>query len=97
MRHIRLLVSALAVVLTVLVAVQTLHVLPCADEAGQSDVGHTDDGTTMADCLCHVTFTRVDALPRVAAAPASPPRTYAPFVAQPASGGGAAVEHVPLA
>lgn len=97
MRQIRLLVSALAVVLTVLIAVQTLDVLPCADEASQSDIGHVESGTTAADCLCHVTFTRVDSLPAVAAAPVAPTTVYAPFVAEPASADGEAVEHVPLA
>ena len=97
MRQIRLLVSALAVVLTVLVAVQTLDVLPCADEAGQSDAGHSDDGTTAADCLCHITFTRVEAFPAVAAAPPAPTPVRAPFVAKPASTDGDGVEHVPLA
>lgn len=96
-RQLRLLVSTLSVVLTVLVAVQTLDVLPCADEVGQSDAGHIDGSTTMADCLCHVTFTRVDALPALAAAPVAPPPVYAPFVVQPASADGPTVEHVPLA
>lgn len=97
MRRVRLLVSSLAVVLTVLVAVQTLDVLPCADEVGQSDSGHSGSGTTMADCLCHVTFTRVDAFPAVAEAPVVLPPAYAPFEGRLDSAYGPTVEHVPLA
>ena len=80
-----------------LVAVQTLDVLPCADEVGQSNAGHSEDGTTVADCLCHVTFTRVDAIPAVAAAPTAPPTAYAPFEGRLDSAHGPTVEHVPLA
>lgn|GEM_PF-4630162 len=92
-------VSVFAVALAVLVTVQTLDLVACADETEQSADGHTDhgEGTTLADCLCHVTFTRTEMLPAVAAAPATPPPPYAPFVTRPTSTDGEAVEHVPLA
>ncbi len=97
MALLRRFVSVFAVALAVLVTVQTLDLVACADETEQA--GHTDhgEGTTLADCLCHVTFTRTEALPAVAAAPATPPPAYAPFVARPTSGDGLPVEHVPLA
>ena len=99
MAVLRLFASVFAVTLAVLVTVQTLDLVACADEMEQSADGHTDhgEGTTLADCLCHVTFTRTETLPAVAAAPATPPPAYAPFVARPTSGDGLPVEHVPLA
>ena len=96
----RRLASVFAVALAVLVTIQTLDLVPCADETEQSGTtshSDTDGGGSLADCLCHVTFTRVDAFPVVAAAPVAPPPAYAPFVAQLASADGPTVEHVPLA
>lgn len=97
MALLRRFVSVFAVALAVLVTVQTLDLVACADETEQA--GHADhgEGGTMADCLCHVTFTRTETLPAVAAAPAAPPPVYAPFVTRPASADGRPVEHVPLA
>lgn len=100
MTALRRIASVFAVALAVLVAVQTLDVVPCADEAEQvGTTGHSDPegGGSLADCLCHVTFTRVDAFPDVAAAPTVPPPVYAPFEGRLDSAHGPTLEHVPLA
>lgn len=67
-RLIRLVASSLALALTVLVAVQTFDVVPCADEAEVcGGVGHSepDGGESLADCLCHVSFVPTVAAPHV--------------------------------
>lgn len=69
----------LALLLIVVVAGQVTDLLPCGDESGtvteaggkSKSSGHDIPGNAALDCLCHVVFTRTDALPPVAA-PAQP-------------------------
>lgn len=97
--------------LVALVAVQTLDVVPCADEGtavphtdgaptghdGEDDGGPHEKGSGLADCLCHVVFTRTEHLPEVAGASARPPAPFATLVAHPTSVPPAPLDHVPLA
>ena len=125
MSTLRLIVPHLAVLLAVLVAVQTTDLVACADEAevaehaGEShdhgvvaqgahlvpapggDHGedpaedHDHDGT-MADCLCHVTFTPTATVPTVGAKPAPDGTDFAAFVAAPLEVEPEGLDHVPL-
>ncbi len=79
-----------------LVAVQALDVLPCADEMGQ-DAGHSDAPTPMPDCLCHVSFTRTEVVPTVADAPVVMAGRLEVPVARPPTMADEPVDHVPLA
>lgn len=90
------LAAVCALSLAVLVAVQALDVLPCADEMGQ-DAGHSDAPKTTPDCLCHVSFTRTEVVPTVAdAMVVMAERLEAPSV-RPPSVADEPVDHVPLA
>ncbi len=92
----RRLSAAVALALAVLVAVQALDVLPCADEMGQ-DASHSDAPKTTPDCLCHISFTRTEMLPTVADAPVMRAERLEEPTARPPSVAGRPVEHVPLA
>lgn len=56
-----------------------------------------EDGPGLADCLCHVTFTRTETVPEVAVAPVMPPLPFTPHVEHPASVAVKPLDHVPLA
>lgn len=85
-----------ALALAVLVAVQALDVLPCADEMDQS-AGHSEAPTAAPDCLCHVSFTRTETLPTVADAPVAVAERREEPTVRPPSVDGLPVDHVPLA
>lgn len=91
----RRLAAVCALALAVLVAVQALDVLPCADEMGQ-DAGHSDAPRTTPDCLCHVSFTRTETVPTVADAPVVMAERLDVPAVRPPSVAGEPVDHVPL-
>jgi hypothetical protein len=120
----RRLAPLLSALLVALVAVQSLDLVACADEAeaAESDGGFHVDGigatgshptpvpgadhddgapheehSGLADCLCHVTFTRTESLPDVASAPAAPPLPYVTYRMHLDSAEVGPLDHVPLA
>jgi hypothetical protein len=122
MKLLRQLAPALSLFLAALVAVQTLDLVACADEAtGAHGDFHVDgavapgahptpspgadhedgvpheEGPGLADCLCHVTFTRTDGGTEVGSAPAAPPLPFATYLVHLVSAEVRPLDHVPLA
>jgi hypothetical protein len=56
-----------------------------------------EDAPGLADCLCHVTFTRTETVPEVASAPVAPPLPYVPYRMHLESVTVGPLDHVPLA
>jgi len=71
---------------------------PAPAPGGDHDEGAPhEESPGMADCLCHVVFTRTERLPEVASAPAAEPAAYAAYVTPRGSAHAKPLDHVPLA
>lgn len=55
-----------------------------------------EDGAGLADCLCHVVWTRTECGPEVASAPVAPPMPYAPYLMHLGSVYAKPLDHIPL-
>jgi hypothetical protein len=65
--------------------------------AGHDEGAPHEESPGLADCLCHVSFTRTERLPDVAGAPAAPPLPYVAYLERMASVAVKPLDHVPLA
>jgi hypothetical protein len=72
------------------------HPTPAPGADHDEGVPH-EESPGLADCLCHVTFTRTEHLPSVSGAPAAPSAAFAHYLAHVESAEPLPIDHVPLA
>jgi hypothetical protein len=79
------------------VVAQGAHLIPApGGDHGDDPAGDHDHSGTMADCLCHLTFTPTTAVPAVAARPAPAAQEFAAFAAALPEVEPWVLDHVPL-